>query len=130
MYITYHPLASGHVGSRQLYPLVFEQAFHKGGSPSIFWQEKRAADLAALDRRIIPELLTLCDEIINGNTAGDTQYIPPFLHLAPDIAKSVKAQIRSVLIKIAMKNQFGGSRPVEHRKEGFLASVKYNANKI
>ena len=52
MYITYHPLASGHVGSRQLYPLVFDQAFHNGGSPSVIWQEKRAADLAALDRMI------------------------------------------------------------------------------
>ena len=66
----------------------------------------------------------------SGNTAGDTQYMPPFLQLAPDTAKSVKAQIRKVLVKIAMKDQFGGSRPVEHRKEGFLASVKYNANKI
>jgi len=83
----------------------------------------------ALDRRIIPELLTLCDEVIAGNTAGDVPYMPPFLQMPSDAKKSIKGAIRKAMLGIAAKRQLGNSRPMEHAKQGFLASVKYNANR-
>ena len=82
----------------------------------------------SLDSRIIPELLILCDEIIAGDTADDAPYVPPFLQTLPE--KSIKGVIRNAMLGIVAKMQFGSARPMEHTKPGFLASVKYNANKI
>jgi hydroxyacylglutathione hydrolase len=87
-------------------------------------------DIKPMKKQIIPEILTLCDEILNGNTSGDTPYVAPFLKL--DLSKSnlVAKIIISQMMKNVSKKQLGNSLPLEHRKPGFIASIKYNANKI
>ena len=42
----------------------------------------------------------------------------------------LSATFRKAIIGIVRKKQLGASVPMEHTKEGFTASVKYNANKV
>lgn len=87
-------------------------------------------DILPLQKQIIPEILVLCDEVLAGNTKNDTPYVAPFLRI--DLSKFnwfTKIIIRFIMGKVA-KKELGDAIPLEHKKAGFTASIKYNANKI
>jgi glyoxylase-like metal-dependent hydrolase (beta-lactamase superfamily II) len=86
-------------------------------------------DTNPLDKRVIPELLVLCDEIITENTDGDIPYIPPFLQSARESHKPVKGLFQRILFGAVSKILLKNSKPMEHKKYGFIASIKYNAKK-
>lgn len=86
-------------------------------------------DILPLKKQVVPELLVLCAEIIAGNAAHDAPYIAPFLR-ASERANPLARAAENVMLKAAAKKQLGGSLPREHKKAGFIASVKYNAHKI
>jgi hypothetical protein len=87
-------------------------------------------DIEPLESRVIPELLVLCDEIIIGKTDGDSPYIPPFLQTVRESHKSVKCLFQSILYGIVSKILLKNTKHMEHKKYGFIASIKYNAKKI
>lgn len=87
-------------------------------------------DIFPIKKQLIPEILTLCDEIMAGDTDNDKPYIPPFFKLDLSNSNWLMKKIMQAAIKFVAKKQLGDSIPLEHRKEGFTASIKYNANKI
>ena len=83
-----------------------------------------------LPKQLIPEILELCDEVLEGKTESDIPYTPPFLKEAPEEA-GVFEKIKSRLIsEVVSKKELGDAIPMEHSREDFFASIKYNANKI
>jgi glyoxylase-like metal-dependent hydrolase (beta-lactamase superfamily II) len=87
-------------------------------------------DTEPLDKRVIPELLVLCDEIIAGETDGDSPYMPPFLQAARELDKPVKGLFQRILLGAVSKILLKNTKPMEHKKYGFITSIKYNAKKI
>lgn len=87
-------------------------------------------DIKPLKKQIIPEILSLCDEVIAGDTANDMPYIAPFLKIDLDDSNWLTKIFMPILIKHVSKKQLGNSLPLEHKKDGYIASIKYNANKI
>ena len=82
----------------------------------------------ALPGDLIPEILTLCDEVLDGKTDNDVPYAPPFMKEAPEGA-GVKEKIKSKLIsEVVSRKELGDAVPMEHK--GIKASIKYNARKI
>lgn len=87
-------------------------------------------DIKPLRKHIIPEILVLCDEVIAGNTKMDTPYMPPFFKVDLHNANWIAKMFMPVIMKFLIKKQLGNSRPLEHKKTGYTASLKYNVNKI
>lgn len=76
-----------------------------------------------IEPKLLEEILVLCDEILDGKTKEDSTYLPPFIN---ELLNSVPPE-KQMVIK---ETNFGDGVPVEHKKIGFTASVKYNAAKI
>lgn len=87
-------------------------------------------DIQPLKKQIILEILSLCDEVMAGNTAKDTPYIAPFLKIDLSNSNWFKKIFMSQILKLVSKKELGNSIPLEYKKAGYLASIKYNANKI
>ena len=82
----------------------------------------------ALPKDLIPEILTLCDEILDGKTENDVPYTPPFLKEAPDGAGIMEKLKTRLISEIVSGKELGDAVPMEHK--GVKASIKYNAKKI
>lgn len=81
-----------------------------------------------LDKDMLSEILSLCDEVLSGKTQNDVPYMPPFLQEAPVNAGVIEKLKRKLIIKVISKKQLGDAVPMEHK--GTHASVRYNAKKI
>lgn len=77
-----------------------------------------------LEKEMYPEIFTEISEILSGDTANDKPYLPPFL--TPLIEKAPSPEAADALKKQAL----GDTMPMEHTHPGYLASIKYNANKL
>lgn len=82
----------------------------------------------ALPRNLIAEILSLCDEVLDGKTQNDTPYMPPFLREAPAGAGIIEKLKIRLITKVVSKKQLGDAVPMEHK--GARASIQYNAKKI
>lgn len=70
-----------------------------------------------------PEIFAEIDEILAGGTKEDEPYLPPFIY--PN-DKSILAPAME-----AMKQKvLSDAMPMEHKHPGWLATIKYNANKL
>jgi glyoxylase-like metal-dependent hydrolase (beta-lactamase superfamily II) len=87
-------------------------------------------DIKPLKKQIIPEILTLCDEVMASDTAKDTPYIAPFMKIYSDSSNWLTKTLKQLIMHFVSKKQLGNSIPLEHKKDGYTASIKYNANKI
>jgi len=87
-------------------------------------------DIKPLKKQIIPEILSLCDEVIVGDTKSDTPYIAPFLKIDLTNSNWLTKTFKRMLMAFVSKKELGDSIPLEHKKDGYTASIKYNANKI
>jgi len=87
-------------------------------------------DIKPLKRQIIPEILSLCDEAIDGDTANDAAYVPPFLKVNLEDSNWLAKILKRLIMNYVSKKELGNSLPLEHKKVGYTASIKYNANKI
>lgn len=83
---------------------------------------------AALPKDLIPEVLTLCDEVLRGKTENDVPYTPPFLKEAPGDAGIMEKLKTKLISEVVSKKELGDAVPMEHK--GVKASIKYNAKKI
>lgn len=84
----------------------------------------------SLPSELVPEILDLCDEVLAGKTEKDTPYLPPFMQPAPANA-TLRNRVKSKIIRRVVSNkELGDAVPMEHSKEGYTASIKYNAKKI
>jgi len=79
--------------------------------------------ITPLPKQVIPEILSLCDEILTGKTAHDTPYLPPFMRLDTSNMGWMKRKIVTFALKKVAKEQIGNANPLEHRKDGYIASV-------
>lgn len=87
-------------------------------------------DIQPLKKQIIPEILTLCEEVMSGDTAKDIPYVPPFFKVDLSNSNWLGKIFMPLVMNFVAKKQLGNSRPLEHKKAGYIASIKYNANKI
>lgn len=75
-----------------------------------------------LEKEMYPEIFTEIDEILGGDTADDQPYLPPFINSTSDIPAPV--------MEVMKKKVLGDAKPMEHSHPGYLATIKYNANKL
>jgi len=83
-----------------------------------------------IEMQVLKEIPILCEDILNGQNQFDTPYVPPFLEEAPADAPLKDKLVSKISGKIVGKMNLGDAIPMEHTRPGFLASIKYNENKI
>lgn len=110
-----------------VYKKNLEQFIERTGDDVIIYT---GHDILPLKKKIIPEIITLCDEIVGGDTANDTPYMPPFFKPPLDHSNWLTKIFMRLFLKYVAKKQLGNSIPREHKKTGCIVSIKYNANKI
>ena len=85
-------------------------------------------NMEALPKDLVPEILTLCDEVLNGKTESDVPYLPPFMKEASDDAGIIEKIKTKLIGEVVSKKELGDAVPMEHK--GVRASIKYNAKKV
>lgn len=81
-----------------------------------------------LPKEMVSEIVSLCDEVLAGNTETDLPYLPPFLKEPSASASLVERLKKKLIIRTISKKQLGDAVPMEHR--GVHACVRYNAKSI